>query len=75
MGPRAESEFEGGGAMKMDRTNEYLVGLVHELCKLPTETEWVEFKHNNDNHEEIGKYLSALANSAALHGKVSAYLV
>jgi ATP-dependent DNA helicase RecG len=61
--------------MKMDRTNEYLVGLVHELCKLPTETEWVEFKHNNDNHEEIGKYLSALANSAALHGKVSAYLV
>jgi len=61
--------------MTTDRTSEYLVGLVRELCKLPTETEWVEFKHNNDNPEEIGEYLSALANSAALHGKSSAYLV
>jgi predicted HTH transcriptional regulator len=61
--------------MTTDRTSEYLVGLVRELCKLPTETEWVEFKHNNDSPEEIGEYLSALANSAALHGKSSAYLV
>ena len=61
--------------MTTDRTSEYLVGLIRELCKLPTETEWVEFKHNNDNPEEIGEYLSALANSAALHRKSSAYLV
>ncbi|MGB3943556.1 MAG: ATP-binding protein [Methanothrix sp.] len=61
--------------MTTDRTSEYLVGLVRELCKLPTETEWVEFKHNNDNSKEIGEYLSALANSAALHGKSSAYLI
>jgi ATP-dependent DNA helicase RecG len=61
--------------MTMYRTSEYLVGLVREYCKLPTETEWVEFKHNNDNNDEIGEYLSALANSAALHGKVSAYLI
>jgi ATP-dependent DNA helicase RecG len=61
--------------MTTNRTSEYLVGLVHELCKLPTETEWVEFKQNNDSPEEIGEYLSALANSAALHGKSSAYLV
>jgi ATP-dependent DNA helicase RecG len=61
--------------MTTDRTSECLVGLVRELCKLPNETEWVEFKHNNDNPEEIGEYLSALANSAALHGKSSAYLV
>ena len=61
--------------MTTDRTSEYLVGLVHELRKLPNETEWVEFKQNNHHSQEIGEYLSALANSAALHGKGSAYLV
>lgn len=61
--------------MSVDRTTEYLTGLVHELRKLPTETEWVEFKHNRAEPEEIGEYLSALANSAALLGKVNAYLI
>lgn len=28
--------------MTTDRKPEYLVSLVHELCKLPQETEWVE---------------------------------
>ncbi|MCK4659574.1 MAG: putative DNA binding domain-containing protein [Phycisphaerae bacterium] len=54
---------------------EYLAGLLHELCQLPHETEWVEFKCNNDNPVEIGEYISALANSAALKGKTNAYLV
>lgn len=27
---------------------EYLQSLVRELVKLPTETEWVEFKCNNE---------------------------
>jgi hypothetical protein len=31
----------------------------------PNETEWLEFKHDNDNPEMIGKYISALSNSAA----------
>ena len=61
--------------MVIDRTTEYLISILHELRKLPKETEWVEFKHNNDNPEEIGEYLSALANSAALMGKVNAYLI
>jgi ATP-dependent DNA helicase RecG len=60
--------------MTVDRSKEYLLGILQELRKLPTETEWVEFKHNNDNPEEIGEYLSALANSAALAGKVNAYM-
>lgn len=55
------------------RPTEYLVGLVRELVKLPDEAEWVEFKENNDNPEEIGQYISALANSAALLGKTAAY--
>jgi len=49
--------------------------LLKSLLALPGETEWVEFKHNNDTPEEIGEYLSALSNSAALHGRDSGYLV
>jgi ATP-dependent DNA helicase RecG len=53
----------------------YFAGLVQELCKLPTETAWVEFKHNNSDPVMIGERISGLANSAALEGKSSAYLV
>ncbi|MBC2606087.1 ATP-binding protein [Pelagicoccus albus] len=53
----------------------YLLSLVEELCKLPKETEWVEFKHNNEDPEAIGEYISALANSAVYCGKVYAYLL
>lgn len=61
--------------MTVNRTAEYLVGLVTELRKLPEEIEWVEFKQNNFNPEEIGEYISALSNSAALCGKTHAYVV
>jgi predicted HTH transcriptional regulator len=60
--------------MTTDRKPEYLVSLIHELCKLPQEIEWVEFKENKADPQEIGEYLSALANSAALCGKAFAYL-
>ncbi|MBL9154116.1 MAG: putative DNA binding domain-containing protein [Verrucomicrobiales bacterium] len=53
----------------------YLRGLVDELRKLPSETPWVEFKLNNANPEDIGEYLSALSNAAALDGKANAYLL
>jgi ATP-dependent DNA helicase RecG len=53
----------------------YWTGLIHELCKLPKEADWVEFKHNNADPKEIGTYLSALSNSAALNGKPFAYLL
>lgn len=61
--------------MTTDRPAEYLVGLVRELCKLPKENEWVEFKLNDAEPEDIGEYISTLANSAALAGKAHAYLV
>jgi len=48
---------------------------LDELLRLPRETEWVEFKHDNDNLQEIGEYVSALSNGAALHGKTTGYLV
>lgn len=61
--------------MSIDRPESELHGILAELRKLPSETEWVEFKHNNDEPDEIGEYLSALVNAAALTGKVSAWLV
>jgi len=60
----------------MSRPNqEYLVGLVRELIKLPSEAAWLEFKRNKANPQEIGEYLSALANAAALENKANAYLL
>lgn len=61
--------------MTRNDSAEYLIGLVRELCKLPQETEWVEFKVNNVEAQDIGEYISALGNSAALVGKASAYLI
>jgi len=55
--------------------SDYLASLVHELRKLPAETPWVEFKHNNADPAMIGERISALGNSAALEGKSNAYLV
>ena len=49
--------------------------LLTELRSQSQETEWVEFKQNNADPQEIGEYLSALSNSAALHRKEAAYIV
>jgi predicted HTH transcriptional regulator len=59
----------------MNLADHRLFNLVRELAELPKETEWVEFKENDPNPEEIGEYISALANAAALHGKPFGYLV
>lgn len=44
------------------------------LVRMDRETEWVEFKTNPD-WEKLGKYISALANSAALLDQECGYLV
>lgn len=49
--------------------------LVTNLIGLPTETEWVEFKHNNYNPEMIGKDISALSNAATMCDKICSYMV
>lgn len=53
----------------------HLDKLIIELCKLPKETEWLEFKKNKDDPLMIGKDISALANGAALCEKEKAYLI
>ena len=52
--------------MPINQTLEQLLSLLRELCRLPNETEWVEFKHNNADPDMIGEYISALSNSVAL---------
>ena len=52
-----------------------LIALVDRLRALPTETEWLEFKRNNADPQEVGEYLSALANGASLGNQPRGYLV
>ena len=60
--------------MSADHTPEHLTGLISELRRLPAETGWVEFKENVADPNEIGEYISALSNTAALERKPRAYL-
>ena len=61
--------------MNSSYSEEDLVNLVKKLCGLPAETEWLEFKHNNTDPQEIGEYISALSNGAALNHRYHGYLV
>ncbi len=61
--------------MSRPRSSEALVGLVRELLRLPSETEWVEVKCDNDHADKIGEYLSALANSAAVEQQPFSYVL
>lgn len=51
------------------------IEMLEYLCGLPSEPPWVEFKTNKAVPKDIGEYLSALSNAAALHGQKCAYLV
>ncbi|MGC4863765.1 ATP-binding protein [Micromonospora sp. DT41] len=59
----------------MSKSQEQLEELVRALSALPREEEWLEFKENYSDLDGIGQYGSALANSAALHGKDRSYMV
>lgn len=49
--------------------------LIDTLRAEPHESEWLEFKCNNKDSERIGKYLSALSNSACIENKKYGYLL
>lgn len=49
--------------------------LLEELLALPRETDWLEFKTNQAQPDRLGQLISALANSALLHGQEKAFLV
>lgn len=52
-----------------------LITLVDRLRALPTETEWLEFKRSHADPQEIGEYLSALANEACLRNQPMGYVI
>jgi len=52
-----------------------LIALLNRLRKEPVETEWLEFKVSHLDAQHLGEYLSALANSACVHGKPRGYLI
>jgi Predicted transcriptional regulator containing an HTH domain and an uncharacterized domain shared with the mammalian protein Schlafen len=57
------------------RDEKYYQGIIRELIRYAHEPEWAEFKVNNHNPEEIGEYISALSNAAALNGKTHGYMI
>ena len=59
----------------LDRSYDYYQELTRSLAALPTETEWVEFKVNNQDPDRIAKYVSGLSNMATLCDRPYAYLV
>ena len=48
---------------------------VANLISLPHEYEWLDFKENWFSREEIGEYISAISNGAALSGRECGYIV
>ena len=52
-----------------------LLNTLNQLCRLPHEAMTVEFKMNWDFPEDIGEYISALGNSAALERHDRAWLL
>lgn len=52
-----------------------LLATLSNLLRLPREQGTVEFKSNLDDPEDIGQYISALANTAALQGHDRAWVV
>ncbi len=61
--------------MTSSSSPDHVLGIIAELLKLPAETPWAEFKENNTNPEDIGEYISALSNAAAIHDKTNAYML
>jgi hypothetical protein len=45
-----------------DMTELDLIELLHDLCSQPQEQQWLEFKLNGADHEQIGEYTSAMSN-------------
>ena len=49
--------------------------LILEAIKMPHYAEWIELKTNFWNPKEIGEYISALSNSAAIYGKTNGIMI
>lgn len=59
----------------MPINSEMINSIINEARKHLYEMPWIEFKHNNYDPQEIGEYISALSNTAALFNQEHAYLI
>ena len=55
--------------------NKDFAAIVRALCRPSGETEWIEYKRNYANPDDVGRYISALANGAALNEQPHGYLM
>ncbi|MGD9886480.1 MAG: RNA-binding domain-containing protein [Bacilli bacterium] len=51
------------------------IDLIENFLRLEDEYEWLDFKENWFSKDEIGEYISAVANGACLSGKEYGYLI
>ena len=49
--------------------------IINEARKNQNELPWIEFKDNFSNPDEIGEYVSALSNTAALYNQEHAFMI
>lgn len=56
-------------------TDNQLKSLLSDLLSYRDELPWLELKHGNGNPDEIGKYISALANSACTGNRECGYMI
>ena len=54
---------------------EKYVNILENFLSLKDEYEWLDFKENWFSKDEIGEYISAISNGAALCGKENGYIV
>jgi len=52
-----------------------VINIVNEARRHSTEKPWIEFKVNNSNPQEIGEYISALSNTAALFSQNYGFVI
>ncbi len=51
------------------------IAMIEDFCRQRSEQNCVEFKKNLQDHVSIGKYISALSNSARLYGQRYGYII
>ena len=59
----------------MPLNKNYINDIILNAIKNPEETPCIEFKVNNCDPQEIGEYISALSNTAALFNQEHAFLI
>ena len=52
-----------------------VINIINEVRRYDSEKPWIEFKVNNSNPQEIGEYISALSNTAALYRQNYGFII